>query len=89
METIKFTITDPVGLHARPATVLVTAVNQAKSTVELEYNSKRVDMKSIMSLLGMAIPTQAEVSIYIDGEDEKEVLMKVIETINTTGIAKL
>jgi phosphocarrier protein len=64
-------------------------VNQALSTVELEYNSKRVDMKSIMSLLGMAIPTQAEVTIFVEGEDEKEVLEKVIETINSTGISKL
>ena len=48
MKEIKVVVIDPVGLHARPATVAVNVASRFKSDVKVAYKSKEVNMKSIM-----------------------------------------
>jgi phosphocarrier protein len=70
MKTLNLTITDPVGLHARPATILVQEATKYSSSVTLVHGEKRIDMKSILGIMGAGIPTQAEITIEADGADE-------------------
>ena len=58
------------GIHARPATNLVTLANRFKSDVWLIANQKAVDMKSIMGVMSLGIYRQAEFTIRVIGEDE-------------------
>lgn len=48
MNTKTFTIIDETGIHARPATVLVQTASKFSSDITLDYNSKSVNLKSIM-----------------------------------------
>ena len=80
MKQISVTVIDPVGLHARPATVAVNAASKFKSEVKVAYNGKTVNMKSIMGVMSLGIPTQSEITISCDGEDE-EVAVKTIEDV--------
>ena len=48
MKEITVTVVDPVGLHARPATVAVNAASKFKSEVKVSYKGRTVNMKSIM-----------------------------------------
>jgi len=89
MKTIKFVVADAVGLHARPATVLVTSISNSLSNVEIKYQDKKVNLKSIMSILSLAVPGEAEVEIFVEGEDEKETTKQLLTTLKETGIAKL
>jgi len=70
MKTITFTVSDPVGLHARPASKLVQEANLFSSNIVLSYNGESQDLKSIFGVLGLAIPSNATVEIHIDGPDE-------------------
>lgn len=76
-----FRITVPEGLHARPATLLVSAVSPFASDVELNYNDKIVNLKSIMGVMAQAIPAGAVVTISADGEDAEALINKVTEVI--------
>ena len=80
MKEIKLLVVDPVGLHARPATVAVNAASKYKSDVKLSFNGKSINMKSIMGVMSLGVPTQSEITITCEGEDE-DTAIKSIEEI--------
>lgn len=80
MKEIKLLVVDPVGLHARPATVAVNAASKYKSEVKLGFNGKTVNMKSIMGVMSLGVPTQSEITVSCEGEDE-DTAIKSIESI--------
>ena len=61
MEKYSFVVADPVGLHARPATILVNQASKFASNIKLIYNGKEVNLKSIMGVMSLGVPTKAEV----------------------------
>ena len=63
MKQISVLVIDPVGLHARPATVAVNAASKFKSEVKVAYKGRSVNMKSIMGVMSLGIPTQSEVTV--------------------------
>ena len=53
MKEVSVLVVDPVGLHARPATVAVNAASKFKSDVKITFNGKSVNMKSIMGVMSL------------------------------------
>ena len=80
MKQISVTVIDPVGLHARPATVAVNAASKFKCVVKVAYKGRTVNMKSIMGVMSLGIPTQSEITVSCEGEDE-DVAVKTIEDV--------
>lgn len=70
MKEFSAKVSDPVGLHARPATVAVKAASSYKSDVNLIYKGQSVNMKSIMGVMSLGVPAEAEIKITVDGTDE-------------------
>jgi phosphocarrier protein HPr len=62
-----FTIIDQSGIHARPATTLVQAASQFDADINLEYNGKSVNLKSIMGIMTLGIPKDAVIKITAEG----------------------
>lgn len=85
-KTFRITVTE--GLHARPATLLVSAVSPFSSDVELHYNDKIVNLKSIMGVMAQAIPAGAVVTISAHGEDAEEIVSKVTEVMISQAIGE-
>src|SRR5690625_5833257 len=56
MKEQTFKITADTGVHARPATLLVNKAGQFESEVEMSYNDKTVNLKSIMGVMSLGIP---------------------------------
>ncbi|MGF9786981.1 HPr family phosphocarrier protein [Bacillus velezensis] len=65
------------GLQARPAALFVQEANRFASDVFLEKNGKKVNAKSIMGLMSLAVSTGTEVTLIAVGDDEKEALEKL------------
>ena len=86
MKEIKVVVIDPVGLHARPATVAVNVASRFKSDVKVAYKSKEVNMKSIMGVMSLGIPTQSEITITCDGEDEEVAIQTIEEILKTKKV---
>jgi phosphotransferase system HPr (HPr) family protein len=70
----EITVTIENGLHARPAADFVKKINQYKSKVELVIGEKRINAKSILNLMSVAINEGQTIKVITDGEDEKEAL---------------
>lgn len=69
------------GLHTRPATMLVTTTARFKSEIFLTYKGVRVNAKSILGVLVLAVEPDAEVILDANGPDEKEALAALIELV--------
>lgn len=60
------------GLEARPIALLVQTANQFSSKVYLEIGEKRVNAKSIMGVMSLALLNGENVVLDAEGEDETE-----------------
>ncbi len=65
----KITITNPHGLHARPASLFVQLANRYRCQIRLRKGAEEVDGKSIMGLLMLALEQGHTVELSTDGPD--------------------
>jgi Phosphotransferase System HPr (HPr) Family len=86
MKEINVLVVDPVGLHARPATVAVNAASKFKCDVMVSFKERSVNMKSIMGVMSLGIPTQSEIKITCEGEDEETAITAIEETLRTQKV---
>lgn len=72
MKTIEYVITDPVGVHARPAGLLVKKAASFKSNIILKNaeTGKSADAKRIMSVMSLGVKQGNRIELSIEGEDE-------------------
>ena len=71
MRTFNYTIKDTVGIHARPAGMLVKlAKGFAGTKITLEDNGKSADVTKLIALMGLGVKCGDTVTITVDGPDE-------------------
>ena len=70
MKSFVYTITDPVGLHARPAGLLVKEVKKYASMVMVKKGEKASDAKKLMMLMGLGVKCGDEITVEVIGADE-------------------
>ena len=70
MKQFQYTITDPVGIHARPAGLLVKAAKGFQSTITVEKGGKTAAATKLMALMGMGIKQGDAVTVTVEGDDE-------------------
>ncbi|MFR9302389.1 MAG: HPr family phosphocarrier protein [Fenollaria massiliensis] len=77
MKEFEYTITDPIGIHARPAGLLVKLLAAIKSDVKVAKGEKIVNAKSILGLMGLQAKQGEVIKFIIEGADEEEAIKKV------------
>ena len=70
MQSFTYVIKDELGIHARPAGLLVKEAKQFTSTINLECGDKKAAAKGLMGVMGMAVKQGHEVTVTVEGEDE-------------------
>ena len=74
MKSFEYTITDPVGIHARPAGLLVKEIkSHAGSAVNIIKGEKSVNALKLMALMQMGIKQGDTVTVSVEGGDEEAV----------------
>ena len=71
MKTSPYTITDPVGIHARPAGMLAKKAAGFKSTVTVIKGEKKADTRRLTALMGLGIKCGEIITVQAEGEDEQ------------------
>ena len=66
------TITNSVGLHARPATFFVQKANCYKCSIWVEKEDCRVNAKSLLGVLSLGISKGTDITLLADGADEAD-----------------
>ncbi len=70
MKQFKYVITDEVGIHARPAGLLVKEAKKYTSEIIIAKGDKSAKATALMKLMGMGVVKGDEVTITVEGEDE-------------------
>lgn len=73
MYAFEYTITDPIGLHARPAGELAKEVKKYASKVFLSKGDKRTDVSRLMAVMAMGVKTGDTVRVEVEGDDAEQV----------------
>ncbi len=68
----EITVTNSLGLHARPASMLVKQANEFKSEIFLDKNGELVNCRSVLALLMLAAGKGTLLRICAEGEDAAE-----------------
>jgi phosphocarrier protein len=73
----KLRVTNACGLHTRPATLIVQCLQECTAEVFFTYKKDRVDARSILNLLMLAVQKNGEVLVEVIGLDAHETLVKI------------
>jgi phosphocarrier protein HPr len=79
MVSKKVVIMDPIGLHARPTSILVAEAKKYQSVMTIKCGEKEASLVAMLKILSLAVSQHAEVEITADGSDEDLALASVIE----------
>ncbi|MEG1441419.1 MAG: HPr family phosphocarrier protein [Oscillospiraceae bacterium] len=83
MTDFLFAVTDPVGIHARPAGLLVNLATKFTSDITITKGDDVADAKGIFSIMALGIKNGDEIKVSINGDDEQEALMQIQELLKT------
>lgn len=70
MKEFEHIITEPSGLHARPAGMLVQQAKKFESHITVSANGKECDATRLMALMAMCIKCGTPVKVTVTGADE-------------------
>jgi phosphocarrier protein len=74
-------VTNPQGLHARPADLFVKLASRYESTIEVIKDGERVDGKSILAILTLAAVQGTHLRIEATGPDADDALQALAELV--------
>ena len=83
----EMTITNNIGLHARPATFFIQKANTFKSSIWIEKDDRKVNAKSLLGVLSLGIAKGMVVTLVAEGQDENEAVEGLLDLVKT-GLAE-
>ena len=72
METFQYTITDEIGIHARPAGELAKLAKEFQSKITIKTETKQADAERLMAVMALGIRHGQTITVETVGPDEKE-----------------
>jgi len=78
----KVRVKNVLGLHTRPATVIVKMLQNCKSDVNFSLKRDIINAKSIMSILMLAARKNSQITVTVDGDDAEDVMEKLVSAFD-------
>ena len=72
MKNFEYVIKDELGIHARPAGMLVKEAKKYDSKIVLSQDGKKAEATKLIASMGMAVKCGQTVAVEISGNDEEE-----------------
>ena len=77
MKEFKYVITDELGIHARPAGLLVKEAAKFQADIKIKKGEKEADAKRIFGIMGLAAKKGDEIVLTADGTDEADAIAAI------------
>ncbi len=71
-------VKNKLGLHTRPATVIVKLLQESKSDVFFTHKEETINAKSILSILLLAARKNSKITISVEGDDADKTMEKLL-----------
>ena len=75
--TKELTISNKLGIHARPAAMFGKTANRFACEIFVEKDGEKINGKSIMGLMMLAAGPGSKITVYCDGEDAHQALTEI------------
>lgn len=76
-------VIDPLGLHARPASLLNKMCLKYKSKIKIHFGERVIEPRSILSIMAAAVLSGSVLIVSAEGEDEVEAVESLANFIST------
>ncbi len=83
MVSKQVTVVNAQGFHMRPAGVFAGEMGKFPCDINIIFNGKSVNAKSLMNIIAACIKCGSEIEIVCDGEQEEEALAKAVEMVES------
>lgn len=70
MKTFDYTIKDAIGIHARPAGLIVKKTKEFESVFTMTKDGKSADLRKLMALMSLGVKCGDTVTVTAEGIDE-------------------
>ena len=77
MKSFEYTITDPVGMHARPAGNLAKKVKEYQSKVIIVKGEKSAEAQKLMAVMGLGVKNGEKITVTVEGDDEEKAVAEI------------
>ena len=79
MQAQSVKVKNELGIHARPASLIVKTAGRFKSSIQISKDGISADAKSIMNVMMLAAACESTVDITVSGDDEKDAIAAILE----------
>lgn len=83
MKEFKYVITDELGIHARPAGLLVKEAAKFQADIKIKKGEKQADAKRIFGIMGLAAKKGDVIVLIADGTDEADAITSLEKFLKT------
>lgn len=83
MKSVKYTIKNSIGLHARPATIFVKKANEFISNIKVIKDKNEANGKSIINIMSLGAINGSEIEIQARGDDENEAVDSLVKLLDS------
>ena len=79
MRTIEFIVGDPLGIHARPAGLLVKVAQgfESEATIRLDRTDKTASLKRLLAVMGLGVKGGDRITVTVEGADEDAAALSI------------
>jgi len=70
MKEIRYIVKDKLGIHARPAGLLVKQTSKFNCNIMIKKDTKEIDAKSILGVMSLGVRCGEEILVTFEGTDE-------------------
>jgi len=77
MKEFTYKICDELGIHARPAGLLVKKASEFSSEITIYKDEKSADLKRLFAVMGLAVKKGDTIRVTVSGDDEEEAATSV------------
>lgn len=78
------TVTNQVGLFARPATFFIQKANEFSATIMVEKDGVKVNAKSLLGVLSLGVSCGSIITISADGSDAESAVFELCRLVNSS-----
>ena len=72
MKEFEFDVTDPQGIHARPAGLLVKEAKKFESNISVFKGARKGDLKKIFTIMALGVKQGETIKVQVEGADEEQ-----------------
>lgn len=83
MKTFSYTITDEIGIHARPAGIIAKKAKEFSSVITISKGEKSAELKKLMAVMALGVKNGDTVVVQAEGEDEDAAIAAMEELFKT------